>query len=67
LKVEGIPPPQPKTHNVKPTYNIQPTTFNTKKMADIAINGLLYSWADVRINLLGRDIVGILAVDYEDG
>lgn len=36
-------------------------------MADIAINGLLYSWADVRINLLGRDIVGILAVDYEDG
>jgi hypothetical protein len=52
---------------VKPTYNIQPTTFNTKKMADIAINGLLYSWADVRINLLGRDIVGILAVDYEDG
>ena len=35
-------------------------------MADIAINGLLYSWADVRVNLLGRDLVGILAVEYSD-
>ena len=36
-------------------------------MDDVAINGLLYSWADIRINLLGRDIVGILAIDYSDG
>jgi hypothetical protein len=36
-------------------------------MNDVAINGLLYSWADIRISLLGRDVVGILAIDYSDG
>jgi len=34
---------------------------------DVAINGQLYSWADIRLNLLGRDVVGILAIDYGDG
>lgn len=36
-------------------------------MDDVAINGQLYSWANISINLLGRDIAGILAIDYEDG
>ena len=36
-------------------------------MDDVAINGRLYSWSDIRIALLGRDIVGILAIDYSDG
>jgi len=36
-------------------------------MDDVAINGLLHSWADIRINFLGRDVVGILAIDYADG
>lgn len=36
-------------------------------MDDVAINGLLYSWSDIRIILLGRDISGILAIDYKDG
>lgn len=36
-------------------------------MDDVAINGLLYSWANIRITLFGRDIVGILAIDYADG
>lgn len=36
-------------------------------MDDVAINGLLYSWADIRIILFGRDITGILAIDYSDG
>ena len=36
-------------------------------MDDVAINGLLYSWADIRLILLGREIVGILAIDYDDG
>jgi hypothetical protein len=35
-------------------------------MDDVAINGLLYSWADIRIILLGRDITGITAIDYSD-
>jgi len=35
-------------------------------MDDVAINGLLYSWADVRVVLLGRDITGITAIDYSD-
>lgn len=37
--------------------------INTQK----AINGLLYSWSDIRVNLLGRSLVGILAIDYDDG
>jgi hypothetical protein len=36
-------------------------------MDDVAINGLMYSWADIRVSLLGRDLVGILAIDYSDG
>jgi len=36
-------------------------------MDDVAINGQLYSWANISISLLGRDIAGILAIDYEDG
>jgi hypothetical protein len=36
-------------------------------MDDVAINGLLYSWSDIRLFLLGRDITGILAIDYDDG
>ena len=36
-------------------------------MQDIAINGLLPSWASVRVELLGRDLAGITAIDYEDG
>ena len=35
-------------------------------MADKAINGLLYSWSDIRVNLLGRSLVGITAIDYGD-
>ncbi|MBB6131330.1 hypothetical protein [Mucilaginibacter lappiensis] len=31
-----------------------------------AINGMLYSWSDIRVNLLGRSLVGILAIDYSD-
>lgn len=32
-----------------------------------AINGLLYSWSDIRVNLLGRALVGISAINYKDG
>jgi len=34
---------------------------------DVSINDQLYSWADIRISLFGRDVVGILAIDYDDG
>jgi hypothetical protein len=36
-------------------------------MEDVAINGQLYSWANISVDLLARDIAGILAIDYEDG
>jgi hypothetical protein len=36
-------------------------------MDDVAINGQLYSWANIAVTLLGRDIAGILAIDYDDG
>jgi len=32
-----------------------------------AINGLLYSWSDIRVILLGRILTGITAIDYKDG
>lgn len=30
------------------------------------INGREYSWSDIRINMLGRTLVGVTAVKYED-
>ena len=33
---------------------------------EISINGELYSWANIRVNLLGRNLVGIKAIDYKD-
>lgn len=35
-------------------------------MPERAINGQLYSWSDIRVNLLGRSLVGILAINYSD-
>jgi len=35
-------------------------------MADKAINGQLYSWSDIRVNLLGRQLVGITGINYKD-
>lgn len=31
-----------------------------------SINGELYSWANIRVNLLGRNVVGIKGIDYDD-
>ncbi|MBD3748938.1 MAG: hypothetical protein IE931_05535 [Sphingobacteriales bacterium] len=35
-------------------------------MSEIAINGELYSWSSVRVNLLGRNLNGIKAIEYGD-
>lgn len=37
-------------------------------MAEIerSINGELYSWSNIRVNLLGRNLVGIKGVEYDD-
>jgi hypothetical protein len=35
-------------------------------MSEIAINGELYTYANVRINLLGRNLVGIKGIEYKD-
>lgn len=31
-----------------------------------SINGELYSWANIRVNLLGRNLVGIKGIEYDD-
>lgn len=31
-----------------------------------AVNGLLYSWSDINVILLGRLLGGILGIDYDD-
>lgn len=33
---------------------------------EIAINNELYSWSNVRLNLLGRNVVGLKSIDYGD-
>jgi len=33
---------------------------------ETAINGELYSWANIRVNLLGRNLVGIKSIDYKE-
>lgn len=30
------------------------------------INGQRHSWASIRMNLLGRDVSGVVAIDYDD-
>jgi hypothetical protein len=31
-----------------------------------SINGELYGWSNIRVNLLGRNLVGIKGIDYDD-
>lgn len=31
-----------------------------------SINGEIFSWANVRVNVLGRNLVGLKGIDYED-
>lgn len=31
-----------------------------------SINGEVYSWSNIRVNLLGRNLVAIKGIDYED-
>jgi hypothetical protein len=31
-----------------------------------SINGEMYSWSNVRVNLLGRNLVGIKGIEYDD-
>jgi len=33
---------------------------------ETSINGEIYSWSSVRINLLGRNVVGFKGIDYSD-
>jgi hypothetical protein len=33
---------------------------------NVKINGKQYSWADVRVNVLGRTLQGISEIDYDD-
>lgn len=33
---------------------------------EVSINGEIYSWSNVRINLLGRNVVGLKGIDYGD-
>lgn len=35
-------------------------------MSEISINGELYSWANIRVNLLGRNLSGIKGIEYKD-
>jgi hypothetical protein len=44
------------------------TFFNILKkiMAQPLINGVAYTWSQVNINVLGRLVVGIVAIDYSD-
>lgn len=35
-------------------------------MAQPLINGVAYTWSQIKLNLLGREVVGITAIDYSD-
>lgn len=35
-------------------------------MAQPLINGIAYTWAQIKLNLLGREVVGIVSVEYSD-